>query len=404
MMLFWKIRYLDRTDKQFKDRYLYLNTKALDPITRAAVELVAENKSYKTEREIVKWKHLFTEVDHSGLNDLASDRFISVGPSQYFEDETGKEISANERARILIGSPTTWAIPPGAKQHDIDLMLSEKKPIPLAEVSLSPDEVRLLGYFVRDLREMQDSAFMNDGPGSLKSFGNPMLSLTGSSTLETAVSDEEIRSFVMIFRRLYMTGPHDPASFVKVIPIFVNALIDHPYRKWVEGTVKEYREHLDTVPEIMPFMTSGTYNFTTKRLIDVFLYTQYAHQPNAERQRQFGECLAQLHGNNAALTWMFLTEMWKLSLEIVNAGKVISWWFKCYCDHHMVSPDILNSLRDHHAGLGATEKQEDRRKRLFNEKVEELATALWHEAGQPAGQRSVFLSVAREKLAQIIDA
>ena len=46
MMLLWKIRYLDRSDKQFKDRYLYLNTKSLDPVTRATVELVAESKSH----------------------------------------------------------------------------------------------------------------------------------------------------------------------------------------------------------------------------------------------------------------------------------------------------------------------------------------------------------------------
>ena len=45
MMLFWKIRYLDRTDKQFKDRHLYLRTETLEPVTRAAIELVTEPKS-----------------------------------------------------------------------------------------------------------------------------------------------------------------------------------------------------------------------------------------------------------------------------------------------------------------------------------------------------------------------
>ena len=401
MMLFWKIRYLDRADKQFKDRYLYLNTKSLDPTTRAAVELVAENKSSKKEREILKYKYLFTAGTLEGPGDLDNwDRFMSVGPSEYFEDDTGKEISDNEMAQILTGSPTARVIPRGAKQHDIDFMLAEPKPIPLAVISLTPEEVRLLGYFVRDLREMQNSAFMKDGPGSLKSSGSPMLSTAGNPTLETAVSDEEIRSFVTIFRRLYMTGAHDPASLVKIVPIFVKALGDHPYSKWVEGTAKEYQRHLDSAPDTRPFVRSGTCTFTTKLLIDVFLYTQYAHQPNADRQRQFRECLAQLHGKLAVLTWMFFTEIWKLSLEIGNAGKVISWWFKHYCDHHNISPDVLNSLRDHHAGLGAAEKEEDRRTRLFQEKVEQLATALWEEAGQPAGGRSPFLVVARDQLSR----
>ena len=36
MILFWKVRYLDRADKQFKDRYRCLDTKTLDPVARAA--------------------------------------------------------------------------------------------------------------------------------------------------------------------------------------------------------------------------------------------------------------------------------------------------------------------------------------------------------------------------------
>jgi hypothetical protein len=169
MMLFWKIRYLDRADKVFKDRYLYLHTRTLDPVTCAAVELVAENRSSRTQREILKYRHLFVEQElsavHANQNDW--DRLIGVGPSEYFEDETGKEFTHDDMARIITGSSTARAIPPGAKQHDIDFMLAEPKPIPLADVSLTSDELRLLGYFVRDLEEMQGSAFMKDGPGTL---------------------------------------------------------------------------------------------------------------------------------------------------------------------------------------------------------------------------------------------
>ncbi len=37
MLIFWRIRYLDRTDKQFKDRDLFLDTMLLPPATKAAV-------------------------------------------------------------------------------------------------------------------------------------------------------------------------------------------------------------------------------------------------------------------------------------------------------------------------------------------------------------------------------
>jgi hypothetical protein len=154
MMLFWKIRYLDRTDKQFKDRCLYLHTKKLDPVTRAAVELIVENKSSRTEREILKYRHLFVEgsLEDARGNPDDWDKFNTVFLTEYFEDEAGKELTPDEMAQIVTGSPTARVIPSGAKQHDINLMFAEPMPIPLAEASLAPDAVRLLGYFVRDLQ------------------------------------------------------------------------------------------------------------------------------------------------------------------------------------------------------------------------------------------------------------
>jgi hypothetical protein len=398
MMLFWKIRYLDRVDKQFKYRNFRINTKALEPVARAAVELVVQNDSRNSGRDIRKYRHLFTEeAAEVGFAALADDDFCKgFCLPDYFEDETGTEISSDQMIQIVTGSSTARAIPSAARQHDIEFMLAEKAPIPLAEVSLSPDEVRLLGYFVRDLEEMQNSAFMKDGPGTLTTSG-------AVSTIKTAVTDDEIRSFVMIFRRLYMKGGSDPASFFKIVPIFTKALGEHPFPRWIAGMNNEYQNHLDSVASTIPHVQAGTCTFTTKRLIDVFLYTQYAHQPKEKCQRQFEACLADLGGKRDVLTWMFLTEMWKLALEIGNAGGQIAWWFKQYCNHHGVSPDLLKSLRNYHKGLGAAEKQEKRQRRLFREKVKQLATDLWEEAGLPAGGDSQFEVAASAKLTAMLN-
>jgi len=400
MILHWKVRYLDRADKQFKDRYFYLNTMTLDPVTRAAVELVAENRSYKTEREILKYRHLFVEVTLQQMlgNPEGFSGLIGVNPSEYFEDEAGKEITRNEMAQILTGSPTARFLPAGAKQHDIDFMFAGRRPVPLAEVSLSPEEIRVLGYFVRDLQEMQNSTFVKDGPGTLQSLGGLTLSPISNPSLKTASTDDEIRSFVMIFRRLYMTSERDPANFLRIIPIVITALGGHPLGTWIEATAKQYESHQAAVFDAPPFVPPGTCTFTTKRLIDVFLYTQYVHQPDERRQRQFDECLGQLHGKRELLAWLFLVEIWNCALQIGNAGRMISWWFKAYCDHHGVTPDVLRSLRDDHPGLGAAEKEEDREARLYQEKVEQLAADLWEQAGRPNGGLSQFLATAREEL------
>lgn len=397
MVIFWKIRYLDRTDRQFKDRNLYLNTMSLDPITRATIELVTERQSPKTEWEILKYKHLFIERTPEDFGDYHDcDRFMSVGPCEYREDETGKVISDDEIARILTGSPTARSIPMGAQQYDIDFMLADPKPIPIAEIVLSTEDVRVLGYFVRDMQEIFDSAFIKDRPCTLHVSGPP--TPTGYPYIKTPASDEEIRSFVTIFRRLYMDK--EPANFQKTAAVFVKALGDDRYANLIEGMAKDFEQHLEKIPETFPFIQPVACTFKTKRLIDVFLYTQYAHQPDEKRQRQFNECLAELQGKRPLLIWMFLTEMWKLSLEIGNAGKVISRWFKQYCDQHGVTPDVLNSLREHHAGLGAAEKEVDRQARLFQEKVEQLAADLWKQADSPNGGSSQYVVQAREQLTQ----
>jgi hypothetical protein len=400
MMLMWKIRFLDQTDREFKDRCLYLDTNTLDAVTRAAVEFVAHNKTSKTEQGIFKFRHLFIE-DKSGNgppgNTAEWGSCRSVGPSEYFEDETGKEITGDEMAQIWTANPTARLIPSGAKQHDIELMFSERKPIPVAEISLSAEDIRLLGYFGRDLHEMQTAAFMKDRPATIKWSGSIEFSPNSTPILETSATDEEIRSFVTIFRRLYMEK--EPANFQKAVAVFGKALGDHPYAKWASGVAQSLQNQLRAVAETPAFMRQlGSITFTTKRLIDVFLYTQYAHQPAEARQRQFGECLAQVSGNRAVLTWMFLTEIWKSSLQIGNAGKFITWWFKLYCDHHVVSPDVLSSLRDDHAGLGAAEKEVDRRARLLGEKIEQVAMDLWNQARRPDGGPSQFLRTAREEL------
>ena len=282
MMLSWKIRYLNRADKQFKDRHLFLDTKMLDPVTRAAVEFVVDNESRKTEREILNYRHLFVENQSGTIpgNIQQWGNFITVGPSEYFEDETGKELTLQEMGPILTGSPFTVFIPNGAKQHHIDFMFSEPKSIPVAGITLDSAQLRLLGIFDRDLREMISSAFMKDGAGSL--------TFAETASLKTAATDDEIRSFVMTFRRLYMTSYRDPANFLKIVPVFVKAIGDHPYSKLVEAAAKEYENYLASEPEFAHFLQPRL-TFSSKQLIDVFIYTQYAHQPSEEKQCQFGE-------------------------------------------------------------------------------------------------------------------
>lgn len=402
MIVFWRIRYLDRSDKKFKDRDLLLDTDALHPAAKAAIELLMETGNHKTERSILKHRGLFRQVTsdefHEAMNHAKC--FKGVTLTEYVEDENEIELSSTEIGQILTGNPNAVSVPSGAEKHDIDLMLAEPKPIPIAEVVLSQANLKLLGYFVRDFRELSSSSFLKEGPGTITARGS-MSSPVNDPELTTAVNDDEIRSFVTIFRRLYMEN--EPANFLKAAAAFALAVGDHPYSRWIDGNAKSFKSNLDKPAEVRPFLSTGQPTFTRKLLIDVFLYTQYAHQPDERRQRQFHECLSQVDGKRSFLAWLFLTEMWKISLEICNAGRLIAAWLDRYCEHHQVCPDVITSLRCDHPGIGANEKDGDRRARLFREKSEELALEMWKTNGRPAGGPMVFQREAERQLKSVLE-
>jgi len=390
MVLFWKVRYWDRCVRDLKDRCLWLETKSLDPVTRAAVELASESKN---DRDILKYRHLFLEehenVTRPDFQD--ADRFKGVSLHEYFEDETCKVVTLRELGPLLTGNPDTLLAPSGAKKHDIEYMLADRKPICLGDFTLDPDEVRLLAYFSREIQELSASSFIYDGPGKLTKSGNDW-------KLRTAVTPEEIGAFVTTFRRLYMDK--EPANFQKAVALFVKILGDRPYGKWVGGMGEEYEEHLASVPRLPPSTASRT--FTTKRLLDVYIYTQYAHQPDERRERQFADCLAEVHGNKALLGWLFLSELFGCSLNMLNAGRQIEHWFSHYCREHKVSPAVLNTLGEDHSGLGTNEKEHERQKRLFREQAERIAADFWERAGRPHGGPEPFFAKASEELARML--
>lgn len=396
MYLFWRIRYLDRKDRTFKNRDLFLETNGLEPAEKAAVELIAEARTEREKRQILKFRSRFFEgdltqrIERSGFGR----GFCLTG---YFEDDEGNEITNDEIARLVTGSPTARAIPSGAEQHDIDYMFAEPKPVPIKSVNLSPEAIAVLGTFVRDVRELSESAFMKDGPGSIHSGGSLP---PGEVVLETPCTDEEIRSFVTIFRRLYMEK--EPANFLKAAEQFSAALGDQPLGNWVKGEGKSYEAKMGQVPDVRPFVGKGQCTFTRKRLIDVFIYTQYAHQPDGRRQRQYNECLNEVDGKKGLLAWMFLMEIWRASLQIQSAGRQITSWFNRYCDQHMVAADVVASFRVDNPGIGMEEKEEDRKARLFREKKQELAERLWAQNGYPPSGPGQFLGEAESQLKRVL--
>ena len=396
MRLFWTIRYLDTRDRQFKNRNLRLGTDTLAPAMKAAIEIIADRNSWSRERELLKYRNLFQEVTCAEQNAAArpeqtgSTRFVFW--PDYFEDENGQELTRKRMAVTLAGNPEAEYFDARFTQNDIAYFQAEKPPIDVDQVTMTPEQLKILGYFVRDLREMLGSTFYRNGPATL-SRGGPH---GPAWTVQTAASDEEIRSFVTIFRRLYMET--EPANFVKAVDVFDKVLNDHPMGMWLRGMAVNFGNKLGKPPNCFPLLGDKKLPFTVKRLIDVFLYTQYAHQPDEKRARQFSECLAAVNGDRSLFTCLFLTELWKCALHVRNAGVLLEQFYDLYCQAHSPEANVLAPLKTHHPGIGDLEKQEDKEARALAEKTEEFAMTLWQQAGQPQAGHAAFRETARRQL------
>jgi hypothetical protein len=188
----------------------------------------------------------------------------------------------------------------------------------------------------------------------------------------------------------------EPANFVKAVEVFEKSTRGYPLSKWVRGIADDYKMELTLKPNFVPLRKD--FPFNRKRLIDVFLYTQYAHQPDVNRSYQFQECLLAVDNKKPLLTWLFFTEIWACSLKIRNAGVIVADFYDRYCKYYKISSDVLTSIFNDNPGIGMLEKKEARKARLFQKKVEELSVKIWITNGRPIGGPMKYVNQAREQL------
>jgi hypothetical protein len=396
MVLSWKIRYLDSTDREFKDRRLWLDTEDLDSLLKASIETCYNKRKHGPGRDILKFRQLFKPEATSGeiqARIQLRGNFHSVHIHDYFEDEHGREMPSNSMAKVLSGNESAITIPPGFRPHDIEFFFSKPPPVDVSTLSLSTDQRTDLACFVRDLSELRATAFLKEGPGTLSM---TMSRPPSPATLETAVSDEEVRSFVMVFRRLYLE--EDRANIIKTVKIVGAALKDHPMSKWLRDCRKQITSTLNNSPDFAPFVDASGPKFTVKKLVDVFLYTQYVHQPSNERLGEFDGLLKSVGGDRAKLAHLFLSEIWQLAIEYLNLGQHLAHFYEAYCAFHGKPPVGVPSLADAGTGIGSLEKSGEREVRVFRENAVELAKQMWREAGEPPGGWTMFEQDAFRRL------
>ena len=397
MLLFWRIRYLDSRDRQFKDRDLYLDTATLEPVAKAAVESICELGVHAmTDRKILRFRSLFREQtltdDELRARVDAAGSFNCISLTEYFEDEGGRELSNKRMAEILTGNSTAVMFPSYYRPHDIELCLAAPSgPVDFDRITLTQAEIDCLAYFTRDVKELRATELYQNGAGTLHQVG-------GSYEVKTATTPDEVRSFVTVFRRLYMTG--EPGCFRNAARLF-GEKVPHPTAQWMLGELADYDQDLKGKPDFYPPKQGIVATFTRKGILDAFIYTKFAHQPQKSAVRHYSEYLEQVPAE-AVLSWLFLTAAHRASLHYVNAAPHIEPFLTAYLRAKNARPSFSACALHEDSGLGSVEKRATKTDRVLREKAEELAMRLWQDAGRPTGGPATFMRDAERQIRALL--
>ncbi len=389
MRALWKIPTFSRPSGERSEKWVSLDTATLDAVSRHKVELCLERHNTFS-RDILQYRNLFQEAAgpiESYLDADQDDHGKLLIVHDYAEDDDDNEISFTEIARIVTGNPDVFVVPPGMRPHDMQLYyVAKNSPLPenpLDHIHLTQQEIDALAYFLRDATELKREPFYLNPP-SLHSQG-------AQQWIET-IPVESIRSFVIVFRKMYMTG--EPGNYLKACDAYTQHFLNKRITDWVSAEKQLYEQFLSKQVCVFPGL-GPPYSFTNKCLIDAFLYTKFVHQPQERRIKQFREYLQEV-GNAHRMEFACYNAMLELARHYSGLQWVLSNELPAYLNHTGARPSFDSPPFINEGGRGSRVTKEELEARQLHEHAEKLGYELWTNAGKPEGELPDY--VARAEL------
>jgi hypothetical protein len=244
-----------------------------------------------------------------------------------------------------------------------------------------------MSLFLRDIKELRQNSFYERN-ATIRSVGDTL-------TLET-ISVDLIRSFIVIFRRLYMSGKHDVGNFRDSCNIYCSRFWNQRVIDWVAEERRLYDLFLDE-PAAKVAGTKPVFSFSNKRLIDVFLYTRFAHHPNESRTRQLKQMREEV-GSDEWLEFMFYSVVQQAAITYCNVSQYIAFEMDGYWKVGGLQPsaDTTPFCNAGDRGVLRTAKEESEER--IRKRAERLGEDLWKIAGSPANALPQFVEDAMRQL------
>jgi len=188
----------------------------------------------------------------------------------------------------------------------------------------------------------------------------------------------------------------EPGSYLTACEVYSQHFLNKRLTDWIAAEKKLYEDFLNAKASFCG-ATQPKYSFDNKRLIDVFIYTKFAHQPNDKRARQYTECLREV-GHAAKLEWEFYMAMIQAAACYKAALSVIGNELGAYIKLGGVPPSGDYTPFSNEGGRGQQLTSTELRQRSLKERAERLGEELWREDGSPCDQLPLYVKRAEEAL------
>ena len=211
---------------------------------------------------MLQFRQMFVGKSTDHLKRLTSDSKIRVFTGvninrDYFEDETGQEISVQEMIQIVEGNKNLilFDVENIAKIGPTDICSVEKWTV---------DKANILFNFIQVVRVIWRSSWFRKSPTITMS--------SGSIVKSDFPTVENMCSILTLFRQLY--APSDKLM-KEVCEVYGEHSSNATKKIWVSDCLKRFNQSLDTIPFFIQ-----SQKCTTKDLFDAFLYgTGMVHSP-----------------------------------------------------------------------------------------------------------------------------
>ena len=168
---------------------------------------------------------------------------------------------------------------------------------------------------------------------------------------------------------------------------------------WVAEERRLYDEFLDA-PAAKFHGTQPVFSFNNKRLIDVFLYTRFAHHPDETRTRQLKKMRAEV-GSDEWLEFMFYSVVQQATMIYCNVSQYIAFEMDGYWKVGGLQPTADTTPFCNGADRGVLlTAEEEARERLMRRALK-LGEELWKNAGSPSNQLPQFVQDAIRHLSKL---